>query len=69
MAPANSSLGFLAISRDHLPAVQSEHVFYRTDPMPTLKQQVRDLRHKHSITEKKKWNARETAEEAALDWH
>jgi hypothetical protein len=37
--------------------------------MEEAKQQVRDLRRKHSITEKKKWDARETAQEAALDWH
>lgn len=33
------------------------------------KRQVRDLRREHAITQKKKWNARETAQEAGLDWH
>ena len=44
-----------------------EHDF--RDKLEEAKHQIRDLRCKYSITEQKKWNARETAQKAALDWH
>jgi uncharacterized protein DUF5677 len=44
-----------------------EHDF--GDKFQEAKQQICDLRRKPSITEKKKWNARETAGKAALGWH
>jgi hypothetical protein len=48
---------------------EEDHDHEFRDKLKEAKQQVRHLRLKHSITEKKKWNARETAQEAALDWH
>jgi hypothetical protein len=49
--------------------VKEDHSDEFQDGLEKAKQQIGDLRQKHSIDGKAQWDARQTAEAAKLDWH
>jgi hypothetical protein len=49
--------------------VDEEHLDEFQGRLGDAERKIRDVEHKHSNKEKKKWDARQTAEAAALDWY